>query len=392
MEYRCHCRICCGVSRKWGCHPADPTGERFGEHHWPLPLPHEGVTPLQSNEISLVVGRASSREPGAFARHYGEAVATVLHQPNERTVIKLADGRTGAGSCLGCGNAPCMEKDDSELVLFGALDAFPGDPNRDVCPTRALTWDSEKAVAVVVSDNCIGCGLCISRCPYGAIGLLEGLTANVETADPDRLVVAGAVKAEHPTVKRSGQIATLDAPAAAKLPAKVGVLEDTRTNLLVRNLLNEVGLNARTRRRGDTNMRIDAVGFSRQQRPFVAEIETGVGVLESPRALLEDVAVLHSRYGYAVDGIDPVSIILAFPNVRSEYYQVIRDIEKVLGLRCRTITVGALVAMLWNFVRLDGFKGDAFTVGKGTIDIVDCLDIGNSMLPEPYPGAFRPVK
>ena len=64
----------------------------------------------------------------------------------------------------------------------------------------------------------------------------------------------------------------------------------------------------------------------------------------------------------------------------------------MLDLRCRTITVGALVAMLWNFVRLDGFEGDAFTVGKGIIDIADCLDIGNSKLPEPYPGAFRPVK
>src|SRR5690606_30060248 len=113
------------------------------------------------------------------------------------------------------------------------------------------------------------------------------------------------------------------APAASNLPTAIAALDDGRTTLLVRNLLNEVGLNARTRRRGDTNMRIDAVGFSRSQRPFVAEIETGAGVLESPRALLEDVAVLHSRYGYAVDGIDPVSVILTFPNVRSEYYQVI---------------------------------------------------------------------
>jgi hypothetical protein len=139
-------------------------------------------------------------------------------------------------------------------------------------------------------------------------------------------------------------------------------------------------------------MRIDAVGFSRSERPFVAEIETGAGVLESPRALLEDVAVLHSRYGYAVEVIDPVSIILSFPNIRSEYYQVIRDIEKVLGLRCRTITVGALVALLWNCAKLDGFEGDAFTVGEGTIDLADCLGLDDINLIEPYPGAFRPAK
>jgi hypothetical protein len=124
----------------------------------------------------------------------------------------------------------------------------------------------------------------------------------------------------------------------------------------------------------------------------VAEIETGAGVLESPRALLEDVAVLHSRYGYAVDGIDPVSIILSFPNVRSDYYQVIRDIEKVLGLRCRTITVGALVAMLWNCATLDGFDNDAFTVGEGPIDLADCLGVDDAKLIEPYLGAFRPAK
>lgn len=342
--------------------------------------------------MSDFVVHKGRRAAGTFARHYGADVTDVHYGHGERTAITLADRRGGAGNCLGCGSAPCMEKDDSELTLFGTLDAFPGDPNRDVCPTRAIRWDGEKSAVFVVEDDCIGCGLCVSRCPYGAISLADGLTASVETADPDGLAVVGAAKGEHPKVKRSGQIATLDAPAAANLPATVGLLEEARTTLLVRNLLNEVGLNARTRRRGDTNMRIDAVGFSRSERPFVAEIETGAGVLESPRALLEDVAVLHSRYGYAVDEIDPVSVILSFPNVRSEYYQVIRDIEKVLGLRCRTITVGALVALLWNCARLDGFDGDAFTVGEGTVDLADCLGLGDAKLAEPYPGAFRPAK
>jgi Fe-S-cluster-containing hydrogenase component 2 len=285
-----------------------------------------------------------------------------------------------------------MEKDDSELTLFGALDAFPGDPSRDVCPTRAIRWDGERSTAFVVAEDCIGCGLCISRCPYGAISLIHGMTARVETEDPGGFVVVGPVKGEHPDAKRCGQIATLDSPAAANLPLAVEALDDPRTTLLVRNLLNEVGLNARTRRRGDTNVRIDAVGFSRHERPFVAEIETGAGVLECPRALLEDVAVLHSRYGYAVNGIDPVSVILSFPNVRSDYYQVIRDIEKVLGLRCRTITIGALIALLWNCARLDGFNGDTFTVGEGTIDIADYLGVDDAKLVEPYPGAFRPAK
>jgi hypothetical protein len=115
-------------------------------------------------------------------------------------------------------------------------------------------------------------------------------------------------------------------------------------------------------------------------------------VLDSPRALLEDVAVLHSRYGYAVDGIDPVSIILSLPNVRSEYYQVIRDIEKVLGLRCRTVTIGSLVALMWNCAKLDGFNGDAYTIGESVVNLDEFLGLANAKLIEPYPGAFKPAK
>jgi len=214
----------------------------------------------------------------------------------------------------------------------------------------------------------------------------------VNMTNQNKLAFAKQGSGKHPQPKRNGQIAELSAPAAANLSKTVSSLNDGRTTLLIRNLLSEVGLNARTRRSGDTNMRIDAVGSSRSGRPFVAEIETGTDVLESPRALLEDVAVLHSRYGYAVADIEPVSIILEFPNVRSEYYQVIRDIEKVLGLRCRTVTVGALVALLWNCARLDGFAGDAFAVGERTIDIADSLGLDDAKLTEPYPGAFRPAK
>lgn len=343
--------------------------------------------------MSDFVVHKGKRTAGEFARHYGSEVELVHFEHCKTTVVKLADKRTGVGSCLGCGSAPCMEKDPSELALFGALDSFPGDPNRDVCPTRAIRWDAKQLTASVVAADCIGCGLCISRCPYGAISLEMGLTASVNTADPVGLIVKGPTQSEHPKPKRSGQIATLSAPAAAKLPDTVGRLEDSQTTLLVRNLLNEVGLNARTRRRGDTNMRIDAVGFSRNGRPFVAEIETGAGVLESPRALLEDVAVLHSRYGYATVDVDPVSIILSLPNVRSEYYQVIRDIERVLGLRCRTITIGVLVGFLWNCMRFDGFIDGAFTVGVGTIDLADGLKQSDGMnWKEPYPGAFTPAK
>ncbi len=342
--------------------------------------------------MSDFVVHKGRRTAGTFARSYGSDVTDIHFEHDEATAIRLADDRVGAGSCIGCGSAPCMEKDISELTLFGPLDAFPGDPSLDVCPTRAITWDTANKVANVDANSCIGCGLCVVRCPYGAISLADGRVARVETSDPDGLISAGETTGNHSQPARSGQVAKLDALAAAALPDNVSALDDARTNLFVRNLLNEVGLNARVRRRGDTNMRIDAAGFSRSERPFVAEIETGIGVLDSPRALLEDVAVLHARYGYAVGDIDAVSIVLALPNVRVEYYRVIRDIEAVLNIRCRTITIGVLVVMLWNGSRIDGFDENAFAIGEETINLADSLDIPDAKHTEPYPGAFTPAK
>lgn len=37
----CSCDHCKGAPRLMGRHPADPTGEMFGDHHWPLPMAHE---------------------------------------------------------------------------------------------------------------------------------------------------------------------------------------------------------------------------------------------------------------------------------------------------------------------------------------------------------------
>jgi Fe-S-cluster-containing hydrogenase component 2 len=331
------------------------------------------------------------RPAHGFARHYGADTKEVAFQAGGSTHVVLADGRKGRGSCLGCGEAPCMEKHPSELALIGPLEAYPGDPSRDVCPTGAIVWLPDGAVATI-TEECIGCGLCVARCPYGAIHLADGEVALVETTDPDSLITQGASTGEHSEPARTGVIASLDASAAEALPASVKALSDTKAMLLVRNVLHEVGANARVRRRGDTNMRIDGVGYSRSKRPFVAEIELTGAVLESPRALLEDVAILHSRYGFDVADIDPLSVILSLPNVRSEYYQVIRDIERVLNLRCRTITLGALVALLWNGVRLDGFECSAFAVGEHGVDLAAGLGIAPALLREPYPGAFRPAK
>ena len=312
--------------------------------------------------------------------------------------IEFEDATTGLGTCLGCRDAPCMMLAVDDLSLPEALVEFPGDPVREVCPTGAITWNDSGEVAVVNGDACIGCGLCIARCPYGAISLTAKGVAVVESGDPDNLTVAAPDASNstgHVRPTSVGRIGPVLFPALQRMPEAIASLTSQASSRFVRNLLGECGIKCRTRRQGDTNVRMDGVLATTDGRMGVLEIELGNDVLESPRALLEDVAVLHGRYGIAVGRIDPVSVIASLPNVRSEYYQVISDIEKVLELRCRTVTVGALLVVLWHFERIDGFTGDLFMTSPDRTDLLPPMrkNLSDSIpVLVPYEGSYRPSK
>ncbi|MBZ0266699.1 4Fe-4S binding protein [bacterium] len=244
-------------------------------------------------------------------------------------------------------------------------------------------------------DLCIGCGLCIVRCPYGAIYGGEDGRAVIEASDPDGLTVHRPSQCSHPQPTRVGRIASLQTESARNLPTSLSTLGDLERAQLMRNLFVATGIRCRTRRRGDTNIRMDGVIAMNNGRIGVLEIELTSSVLDSPRALLEDVAVLHGRYGIDVSAIDPVSVIMSLPNERSEYFQVIADIEKVLDIRCRTVTVGALIAVVWHLHALDGFTGTAFTTRPTGTDLLP--GIREFVVPsiskvQPYDGAYRPSK
>lgn len=327
-----------------------------------------------------------------------QPVAVDYRDGQQRPTVHLRDGKHGAGSCLGCYNSPCMKLHSSELAMPKELEAFPGDPDLDVCPTDAISWKEDLSSPVVTVDKCIGCGLCAARCPYGAISLLTSGVAIVHDDDPDSLTTAEThTKEETPqiTTAHRGVLGKIETPSLFHFPASVSKLNDNASSLLVRNLLTQVGISCRIRRKGDTNMRIDAVGSLDDGRIAVIEIELSNAVLESPRALLEDAAVLHGRYKIDVARIDPISVILSLPNARSEYYQVIEDVHKILGVRCRTVTIGALLSLVWSFSRLQSFAEDLFVTSINGTDLATRMRklISSELSPiEPYQGALYTAK
>ena len=349
--------------------------------------------------MSEVVPHMMAREPGGKIRDYrGPVSGRDFNGGLQPVVVELEGGIKGRGTCLGCHDAPCMTMAAEDFALPEVLREFPGDPSRDVCPTGAIAWNASGEAAEVNSDACIGCGLCVARCPYGAISLTPKGVAVVENDDPDGLTVAAdrtLSLAGHIRPQRVGRIGPVRISAVQKMPDSIDSLNSNAGTRFIRNLLIECGIKCRIRRRGDTNVRMDGVLATAEGRLGVLEIELGNAALESPRELLEDVAVLHRRYGIELGSIDPVSVITKLPNARSEYFRVMSDIEKVLNLRCRTVTVGALLAVLWQFERIEELTGDLFVTSPDYTDLLPAMrhHLSDSIPAwEPYAGAYRPSK
>src|ERR1035437_1516470 len=119
--------------------------------------------------MSEILHPKSSRNNSGTVRRYQDEIVEVDFGPGRKVpTIKLKNGSAGQGVCLGCLDTPCMRKAKSEDRIPAAFESFPGDPSTDVCPTRAISWD-EASSAIQISSDCVGCGLCIVRCPYGAL-------------------------------------------------------------------------------------------------------------------------------------------------------------------------------------------------------------------------------
>lgn len=319
----------------------------------------------------------------------------IRYEPDRGTEIQFTDGSQGRGTCLGCHDAPCMVMAESQLNLDGIVGMFPGDPSRDVCPTEAIDWDEAVVVPTIDAGKCIGCGLCAIRCPYGAIVLSPQGVALVESGDPDGITTTETDSVEsHMLIPRLGMLGSLATHFMHDMPRTIAKLTDIQGTLLVRNMLAVCGVAASMRRKGDTNIRMDGLFRFSSGKIAVVEIEFGTDVMELPRALLEDIAVLHSRFGVPIGNIVPVSIIGTLPNVRTEYYQVIDDILKVLGIQCRTLTFGVLCMLMWHFKKLDGLEREYFITKSDSTNLHTSLAqlIPDLSIEEPYPGAFTPSK
>lgn len=106
-------------------------------------------------------------------------------------------------------------------------------PCQAICPVTAITRDESLGRVMVDCDKCIGCRMCVTVCPFGAIGFdsISGEVIKCDLCDGDPLCVRfcsyGALHyldvSEQTTTKRreaAGRIKGVTAMAGRDMPAE----------------------------------------------------------------------------------------------------------------------------------------------------------------------------
>lgn len=321
--------------------------------------------------------------------------------------ITFSDGGQTLGSCIRCHDAPCIEYNQAELELSIFKD-FPADQNDNVCATSAIYWFPDTPAPVIDPDLCIICGICVSRCPARAI-YIDGLSAHINDAPNEYFIERSTygdpasserIKLLFQDLPESGNFCLETDDLLYFFRKKVGDIFRNQNlqfpNHLARNLLITTGISSAMRRRGDVNIRMDLVLGPPGVDQGISEVELGAGVLDAPRNILDNIAVLVARYELSKEKIVPLIVSLDLPNLRSEYWQFIKDVKAVLGVKINSITIGALVLIVWARCRIRITTGDELYIDIDApslrTKIAEILGRELMIIGEGYPGFLDSAK
>ena len=279
-----------------------------------------------------------------------------IHQGSSATAY-FTNGKKCTIGCLSCQNPRCIFFDETDIDCNNIND-FPFDKSLNACPVDALKWDESLLHPVIDDKKCIHCGICVSRCPVGALYFSNNgkLMINIEKGKCVNNIEATAdAKIHHLnqistllSVPRTGVALSASDNLFEVIYDKLFKIKNNQQNIIVRNLFVALGCRCSMRRVGDVYTRMDAVYSSLGGSFGAVEIEFGKDTLDAARGILDDIAVLNTRYGISKEMNNAIVVCLQLPNARQGYWQVVRDIKIVEGIKIGTITIGALMLLLWN--------------------------------------------
>lgn len=271
-------------------------------------------------------------------------------------ILIMDEGEQKCASCLACKNKKCMFFNNNETEIK-ELPTFPFDKNNEVCPVGALV-ETEDGFVCIDNNKCIRCGLCARRCPIGAIFHTTKDSFEVNTCS--ELNVDLYQESETSINKQNLQLSIIESNRHSGIIVKendnvfdeiykrLEALHSKYHDQVARNLLIGLGCASGKRRIGDVYTRMDAIYKSKDSFLGAVEVEFGKETLDASRAILDDIAMLNVRYNINKTTNKPLVVCLQLPNARQGYWQVIKDIYNVENIKINTISIGALLLLIWN--------------------------------------------
>ena len=325
----------------------------------------------------------------------------IYYSNNKKPLAIFNDNSKCNLACIKCQKPLCMFLDNEEINK-NILQNFPHDRNNLVCPVNAITWNESLDYPVIDNEKCIKCGLCLKRCPIGALYYDNGVKLNISTNDKQDMLEANEQNInihnkqilQLSGVIKDGQIFDETNELLGSIYNKLSKVPSSYHNLVVRNILISLGLNCEVRRIGDVYTRMDAIYSSLDNTFGAIEVEFGKDTLDAVRAILDDIAVLNSRYGIDKNNNKALVVCLQLPNARQGFWQVVKDINNVEKLNIQTVSIGSLLILVWNFKKLDLSK-DNFYIDFDMMSIRDAIEkiIGRKLnITDKVLGIFEPSK
>lgn len=164
-------------------------------------------------------------------------------------------------------------------------------------------------------------------------------------------------------------------------------------NELIRILFEGLGEKVYFPRKGDNSERFDAIVDFNDYKSVV-EIEIpSTEILDAPRNLLDDYAVQKQRKKEKDKPIVPLVICWDLPNKRTDYWNVIKDINSILKIKIKTISILALALHYWTETPLDLESDDYYLeYSKCHMNSESEIFQKTNISIEDYPGYFTPYK
>ena len=296
---------------------------------------------------------------------------------NAGSFIEADNGTKYKGTCIGCSGSPCMTYSEAELYT-PLFQAFPHNTSNRVCPTYAITYDSDSRHACINPDLCIACGLCVQRCPTAAIQFdfasrkcFVNSTSSIsqsctETEQREFLEGLESCRKAFSFTKIPVGFSEFYQDSIDDVSKKITDVSE----VIVRNTLVNMGIPCKNKAAGNNHNRTEFFGQQGDMIILGESNSTDKDTLSVSRRILDDVAVMVSRYSFDVNKIRPLSVINGFPNKRTNYYEVVHDIQSILGIQISTVTYHLLFVLNLFGIKLRIPDFTAFYIDKTHQDLL----------------------